>query len=166
MLPVIAARKLARRMVKGHLAFHDPDDESLPPDATVYSWRMAGMSRTLIANVSPEAIVSRRRSNYEYLLARLLDSHALEPIHRTLPPGVCPLYFPVLAAQPERTVQHLAEQGIGAIRWWGSFHSAVEWSKFPHESFLKRHLVALPVHQDLTHAHMRRLIDAIHSLKP
>jgi dTDP-4-amino-4,6-dideoxygalactose transaminase len=162
MLPLVIARKLARKLwMWDPLVWHDLDDESFCREETIYSWKMASIGQRIIKGIEPDLVVFRRRSNYEYLLDALAETGSVRPIYRTLPRSVCPLYFPVFVDQPEQMVQDLARQKVGAIRWWGTFHPAIKWEEFPRESFFKRHVVALPVHQDLTHRHLQELVEAI-----
>ncbi len=161
-LPLFVVRKLARRLrVLDPLCWLDPDNEDFAVDNTVYSWRMACVSQRIVRNITPDAVISRRRENYEYLLNALQGIDGLRPIFQTLPDGVCPLYLPVFVEQPERLLEVLGRKRMGAIRWWGSFHPAVNWEAFPRESHYKRHIVALPVHQDLSRRQLRQLADAI-----
>ena len=47
-----------------------------------------------------------------------------------LPPGVCPLYFPVLTDEPLALVRRLQQDAVSAIQWWDQFHPAVPWQQF------------------------------------
>jgi perosamine synthetase len=136
----------------------DPDDESLGFPNDVLSWGIAPSVEQALQSVEPAAIVAARRRNFAQLLHaadRFADCTALLP---ELPDGVCPLYFPVLAADPEGLLARLGRGAVSAAEWWGAFHPAVPWERFPEARRLKEQAVALPVHQDLEDVHMTRMI--------
>ncbi|MEO8464152.1 MAG: aminotransferase class I/II-fold pyridoxal phosphate-dependent enzyme [Gammaproteobacteria bacterium] len=137
----------------------DPDAESLGFPGEALDWGMDASAVKALGDADPEAIAAARRRNYGLLLAaadRLTDCR---PVFPDLPAGVCPLYFPVFAEHAERLVRRLAGGAVASVQWWaGTFHSAVSWEQFPDAAFLKRSVVALPIHQDLGPAHMQRIV--------
>jgi dTDP-4-amino-4,6-dideoxygalactose transaminase len=40
--------------------------------------------------------------------------------------------------------------GIVAVQWWAGFHREFDWAGFPEAKYLKEHVLAIPVHQQLT----------------
>ena len=72
---------------------------------------------------------------------------------RTLPDGVCPLFFPVLVDDGHETAERLRARGVDALEFWnGSEPGGHEMG--PDAQFLRRHVLELPIHQDLTARHI------------
>lgn len=139
----------------------DPEDGSLRfPDA-VLEWGVAPSVERALSRVSPEPVAAARRRNF----ARLLDARArfadCEPLIGELPPGVCPLYFPVVTEDPAGLLRRLGREAVSAVQWWDDFHPAVPWARFPEARRLKESVVVLPIHQDLGEAHMDRIVAAL-----
>lgn len=95
-----------------------------------------------------EGVVERRRRNYFFLLGRLRDVSA--PLFNQLPAGVCPLFYPVVTDHKEEVLERLRARGIEAIDFWKHFHPACDASAFPEVAKLRRTIVEVPCHQDLT----------------
>jgi dTDP-4-amino-4,6-dideoxygalactose transaminase len=95
-----------------------------------------------------ETVVERRRRNYFFLLGRLRDVSA--PLFNQLAPGVCPLFYPVVVDNKEQVLERLRARGIEAIDFWKHFHPACDASAFPEVAKLRRSIVEVPCHQDLT----------------
>ena len=74
-------------------------------------------------------------------------------LFETLPEGVCPLYLPVVITQPD--VRYRLQQAHIKVFEWSRFHRQIPWEQFPEAVFLKRHVVGLPIHQDLDIRHIR-----------
>lgn len=95
-----------------------------------------------------EAIVERRRRNYFFLLGRLRDVSV--PLFNQLPAGVCPLFYPLVVEDKAEVLARLHSKGIEAIDFWKHFHPACDASAFPEVAQLRRSIVEIPCHQDLT----------------
>jgi len=95
-------------------------------------------------------IVARRRANYAQLVEALDGAATL--VHEDLPEGVCPLSCPILVPDKRAAARAFWAKGICAIEMWNEGHPEAK----PHESeaarFHRRHLLELPIHQDVTHA--------------
>ena len=104
------------------------------------------------------AIRDRRRANYEAL------TEALAPLcpesYRSLPPGVCPLYFPVRCADRSAVIAQLLRYGVRAIEIWPVAHPLLDRDRFAELDPLRRELLALPVHQDMQPWHVDLVADA------
>jgi perosamine synthetase len=117
-------------------------------DEEVNDRGMSGCTRNLLRKFDPESIVSSRRRNFGRLL-ELLEGKGIGMLFRELPPGACPLYFPVLVGKRDAACSSLIREGIASIPWWAGYHRDMEWGEFPDACFLKDNVLALPVHQDL-----------------
>ena len=126
-------------------------DRALHPRA----WTAAG-------SFAPEEIILRRRGNYERLARSLDGVPGANALHPQLPPGVCPLSFPLLVSNRDIWVGEFQARGIPAIGWWKGFHrGGIAWDEFPDACWLKGHVLSLPVHQGLEEAQMEYLCSAI-----
>ncbi len=93
-------------------------------------------------------IVEARRRNYFFLLGRLRD--VAPPLFAELPPGVCPLFYPLLVEDKLELMAILRARGIETIDFWRHFHPACDPREFPEVVSLRRRVLELPCHQDLS----------------
>jgi dTDP-4-amino-4,6-dideoxygalactose transaminase len=56
----------------------------------------------------------------------------------------------VVVENREAASIRLNEMGIMAVQWWAGFHREFDWAEFPEAKYLKEHVLAIPVHQQLT----------------
>ena len=106
-----------------------------------------------------------RRRNYRWMVERL-EGSGIGILHKSLPPGAVPLFFPILVENKFGTVEALRRQKIDAIPVWGIHHPELPRGEFPGTEFLVDHLVEIPIHQDLTERHLDRIARALIQLKP
>jgi hypothetical protein len=104
-------------------------------------------------------VVARRRRNYLFLLEHLRGVSA--PLFETLPAGVVPLCYPLLVADNREVMQQLVARGVEAVDFWREGHPACDLAGFPEVARLRRSLVEVPCHQDLTLATLAAVVDAI-----
>lgn len=95
-----------------------------------------------------EHIVEQRRRNYFLLLGRLRD--VAPPLFNQLPAGVCPLFYPLVVEDKPAVLARLHAQGIEAIDFWRRSHPLCPEDEFPEVARLRRTVLELPCHQDLT----------------
>lgn len=112
--------------------------------------RMSFLSKRMLDRIDYTQVVEKRRTNYQRLLSMFSDNPNVMPMFRALPPGVCPLVFPVIVQDRENINIELNKQHIHAIPWWAGYHRDLSWNGFEEARFLKDHVLALPIHQDLT----------------
>jgi len=143
-----------------------PDSFAFNDD--ICSWGMSAISRTILKKTDFERIKRIRRANFEYLLQYCLENKREHVLFRELPPGVCPLFFPISLENKEKREQiyrTLKGRGITTHPWWELFHPDVPWEEFPDAVDLKNRLFGLPIHQDLSREHLDIVIkefEAIH----
>ena len=109
-----------------------------------------GMSRvchTLLGRFGYEEIKERRRRNFRIVEDRLRGNVAL--LDKTLREGVCPLFFPLLVKDKPAAAAALAEHGIETVEFWNS-GDPQSYQPGSSAEFLRRHLLELPIHQDVT----------------
>jgi dTDP-4-amino-4,6-dideoxygalactose transaminase len=108
-----------------------------------------GMSRLcagLLERFDYGSIRTRRRENAALLRARLPDSLPL--VEQPLAEGVCPLFFPIVVADKPAAATALRRLGVEAIECWNVGHPGAVTGR--DAAFLRRHVLELPIHQDIT----------------
>jgi len=142
------------------LYFVRPD--SAPFVENLCSWGISGLSKRIINRTSFEEIKNLKRRNFEYLLDYFLkNDRGILPFGE-LPPGVCPLFFPIILESNEQRkmlYNTLKRRGVITHPWWDKFHAEVPWDEFPDAVYLKTRLFGFPVHQDLTLKHLEYVIE-------
>ncbi len=148
----------------GEEAFPD-----MPPDyyfdEELKNKGMSGSTKFLLRKFDPGRIVSIRRRNFRHLL-ELLDGKDIGILFRELPPGLCPLYFPAIVEKRNEICSRLIREGISSIPWWSGYHRGMEWDEFPEACYLKNHVLALPVHQDLDPEDIAYIAEKLSSILP
>jgi dTDP-4-amino-4,6-dideoxygalactose transaminase len=126
------------------------------------SWGISSLSKRIIERTNFEQIKIVRRRNFEYLLNHFLkNERGILPFMK-LPPGVCPLFFPIIiesAEERDRLYRTLKSRGVITHPWWDKFHPEVPWDEFPDAVHLKTRLFGLPIHQDLILKDLDHVID-------
>ena len=120
---------------------------------------VSGLTRRLLRAQDVAGIVARRRRNYLFLLECLRDLSP--PLFETLPPGVVPLCYPMLVDDNRRVMEQLVARGVEAVDFWREGHPACDISEFPDVARLRRSVVEVPCHQDVTLETLARVVDAI-----
>ena len=130
---------------------------------------MSELSMRLLKRLDFERIRSQRIANYRQLAAEL--DGRVNALHSDLPDGVCPLFFPILVDDKRSTAALLKERGVDALQFWNygarlradgaSAGQAGEASEGGHSSFLRKHVLGLPIHQDLTARHISHVAEQV-----
>jgi len=113
---------------------------------------MSPVSQRLLERFDYGEIRRRRVENYRRLTARLAG-YAV-PVFRSAPDGVCPLFFPVLVSDKHQTAERLRAHGVDALEFWNDSSEPGSHEMGPDAQFLRRHVLELPIHQDLTVRHI------------
>jgi dTDP-4-amino-4,6-dideoxygalactose transaminase len=123
----------------------------------VCGWGMSSLSARILNATHLDEVKQARRKNFEYLLRHFVTNNQVSLPFTELPPGVCPLFFPIILRNAEKRnkiYKTLKSRGIITHPWWDRFHPDVPWSEFPDAVLLKERLFGFPVHQDLTSEHL------------
>jgi dTDP-4-amino-4,6-dideoxygalactose transaminase len=124
---------------------------------------MSGVSARLLERLDFGDIRRRRVDNY-----RRLDSLLAPTVPRVfseLPDGVCPLFFPILVRDKAAAARMLQHRGVDALEFWNeSMESGREMG--PHALFLRKHVLELPIHQDLGPRHLAHIAEEVSALSP
>lgn len=117
------------------------------------------VSLAVARRLDHSAIVEQRRRNYYALLARVRDLSS--PLIHELPTGTCPLFYPLWCEDKSAVRQRLASEGVEAIDFWRNGSPLVPEKAFPEVEALRRHVLELPIHQDLGAPEMDALASAV-----
>jgi len=124
---------------------------------------MSSICRRLLPRLDYELIRLRRRANYLMLHNRLAGRATL--VFDGLQRGVCPLFFPILVRDKHEAVRALRGRGIGAIEFWNDSGPDTRQAETPDVRFLRRHLIELPIHQNVTPGQVDWIADQVLRLK-
>lgn len=108
--------------------------------------------RRILPHFDGAEIRRRRRENYRLMRERLLGRAPL--LDLDLEEGTCPLFFPILVPDKDEAARELWLRGIRSMRFWNQGEPAAGPDEFPDTHFLRRHLLELPIHQDLGPEHV------------
>ncbi|MBV5329107.1 MAG: DegT/DnrJ/EryC1/StrS family aminotransferase [Chlorobium sp.] len=135
-------------------------------DPSIQDMTASVVTRYFVKHTDSRQVITQRRQNYLQLLDALADSKFFRPLFLTLPEGVCPLFFPVIVENREIICNQLNMRGIAAIQWWSGFHRDFSWKFFSEAQYLKEHVLALPIHQQLTFKDISYMIHEIQQFNP
>jgi dTDP-4-amino-4,6-dideoxygalactose transaminase len=136
------------------VSMHPNMPESYYFDERTVNWCTSRVTTGVLHTANPEEIIRRRRRNYSALHKELSGLEGILPLFGLPPEGVCPLGFPLIVENRRRWYEILVSSGIGVFPWWEGYHRGFSWDEFPEASYLKDHILLLPVHQDLDEPHM------------
>jgi perosamine synthetase len=123
-------------------------DIGFDPAMTVVA--MSSLSRHMLTRLDYDAIRNRRRRNFQQLAARLKGTCAA--VRWGVEPGVCPLFFPLLVENKSAAALALWQKGVMATELWNEGDPAFRGQEGSGARFLRRHVLELPIHQDITEA--------------
>ena len=113
---------------------------------------MSRMSRRLLTKLDFADIRRRRVENYRRLAERL-DPDVIK-VFPTVPEGACPLFFPIVVSDKFLAAEALRARGVDAVEFWNDSCEPGGHEMGPDARFLRRHVLELPIHQDLTARHI------------
>jgi dTDP-4-amino-4,6-dideoxygalactose transaminase len=108
---------------------------------------MSPLCHTLLQRFQYERIKEARRRNFEIIADRLRGRMTL--IDRNLSEGVCPLFFPLLVKDKHKAADRLSKRGVETIEFWNAGQTEAD-QRESASAFLRRHLLEIPIHQDVT----------------
>jgi dTDP-4-amino-4,6-dideoxygalactose transaminase len=113
---------------------------------------MSRLSERVLARQDFAEIRRRRLANFRHL-ASALDGRASQVLPDPAD-GVCPLFFPVFVPDKAAAAAALQRRGVDALEFWNEGVADDDLHASPHVRFLRRHVLELPIHQDLTPEHV------------
>ncbi len=100
-----------------------------------------------------------RRENYQVLLDALGEN--VPPAFSTLPAEACPFAFPIHTDRKRDLLRALEQENVQGINLWAVPHPSFATADFPVAARMRATTVALPVHQELRHADLERMIRVV-----
>ena len=123
---------------------------------------MSRMSSRLLAGMDFAEIKRRRVENYRRLAERL--GRRVIQVFPELPDGVCPLFFPIVVADKHAAATALRDRGVDALEFWNESVEPGGHEMSEDARFLRRHVLELPIHQDLTGRHIDHVARQVSAL--
>ena len=123
---------------------------------------MSRMSGRLLARMDFDAILRRRRDNYLRLSAAL--GPEVIQVFPQLPEGVCPLFFPIVVRDKHEAAEALRARVVDALEFWNDSVEPGGHEMGPDARFLRRHVLELPIHQDLTARHIEHVARQVNAI--
>jgi dTDP-4-amino-4,6-dideoxygalactose transaminase len=122
------------------------------------------LSEAILRRCDYATIRTRRRRNYARLLECLRGETAL--VLDDLADGTCPLFFPLLVRDKEAAAAGLASAGIETVPFWNNGDPEAEGgAAFADTLFLRRHVLEIPIHQDVALHQVERIAKRILELR-
>ena len=121
---------------------------------------MASVSRRLLTRLDYEEIKKRRREHFQLLA----EEFTAEAVRTDLDPGVCPLFFPLLVGDKGRATEALWSRGVMATPLWNEGDVSLGLHEGEASRFLRRHVLELPIHQDLSEDHLKYMARQVRNL--
>lgn len=118
-------------------------------------------SRAYLRRADAAAAAARRREHHATMLAAFGE---LVPAPYDRPRGEeCPFVMPIVVDGRDAVIQRLEGWGVRALHLWARPHAALaEPDRFPLAAELRRRVVGLPVHQELSDRDVERIVEAVH----
>jgi perosamine synthetase len=132
-----------KRVPVGDIGFNAVD-----ADLAISIW-----SERLLHRLDYAAIRRQRRANFSALRDLLAES-GIAP-WRDLEEGVCPLFFPLLVKDKAEAARGLKKAGVIATELWNEGDPESAPLEGEGAKFLRRHVLELPIHQDVQEAQIR-----------
>jgi hypothetical protein len=125
---------------------------------------MSPLTSLLLNGLDLAEVKRRRRRNYVFWTEAVADH--LECVRPMLGDGVCPLLFPVLVEDKASLQAALLKEGIEIHNWWHRWYGGAAPGECPENDRLRRHLIGLPVQQNLSLRELDRIRIALRKLLP
>lgn len=160
----VPARLLGQMAVSGAVTVSSAltvNHSSLEFDRRLVNLPMTKVSRRLLWNSDSGFIKEKRRDNYRRLMGAMQQLPALECVFSSLPDGVSPMVFPLIAKNHQNFHLVLRERGVPAVTWGGVVHRDLPENLYPDAWYLYDRLVMLPLHQDIGDREIQFMVAAV-----
>lgn len=117
---------------------------------------MSLLTEQVLRAADAREIVRCRRANWLYLHERLGEEGGSP--WQELPSGTCPLFYALRVEDKDRALATLRARGIDAVDFWRFGHPSAKREDFPETEALRRQIVEIPCHQDLSQEQLDQLV--------
>jgi perosamine synthetase len=139
-----------------------PDFSTIGLDVAKMNIAMSAFCRRLLEDFDYAEIRERRRRNFAALRALLPEA----PMPRDdLEPGMCPLFFPLYVEDKPAAARAFQERGVNVTEFWNYGHPEAEAHTGADTQLLRRHVLELPIHQDVTPEQVQYMADCALELR-
>ncbi len=125
---------------------------------------MSDISARLLKRLDLPTIRARRIRNYERLSRQL--GGRITRLYDELGEGVCPLFLPILVRDKKSVAESLRARGVDALEFWNHGANATNERASTNTTFLRQHVLGLPIHQDLSDRHIDYVAEQVAALEP
>jgi DegT/DnrJ/EryC1/StrS aminotransferase family protein len=153
-----AALKAATGRLLTGLGVHRHPTGEAGFDLDAVDLSISPLSSYLLERFDYTAIRRRRRANFVRLRDRLAGRASL--LLDELPDGACPLFLPILVPDKAAAARALIARGVAAVEFWNEGDPEAR-RPGSDADFLRRHVLELPIHQDLDAEHIDFVADAV-----
>lgn len=151
----------ARRPAGAPALAPDSSDSSFDFDPRWLDKRSSLFARAMLRLASPGRIAALRRAHYLRLDEALRTLPGLRPLFASLPDGVCPWVYPLVAEDPDTLAARLGAAGVPVTRFGRPLWQGVDAATCPNAAMLSHSVLALPCHQELRPQELDWLIAAV-----
>lgn len=127
------------------------------------SFAMSTWSDYILGRLEYADIRPQRRRNFT-VLAEQLAASGIAP-WLELKPGVCPLFYPLLVKDKSSAAHALRIRGVMATELWNEGDPMSAWYEGAGAKFLRRHVLELPIHQDIREDQLRYIAQQVVDLQ-
>ena len=124
--------------------------------------RISLLSKSLLCKADFDEIVSRRRTNFKHLLDNW-SFDMIRPLFDSLPPGVCPLGFPVIIEDRDYVRQELIRRKVYSPIHW-NLPPDIDEKEFRISWEISRHILTIPVDQRYGLQDMHYILEQIQEI--
>lgn len=128
-------------------------------DQRLLGYRASAWVAWLMQFMDRDAVIARRRANFQRLADRLRGRVSIP--FPALTDGSCPLFLPVFVPDKVRFQQVLAALDVQSVNLWDASHPSCPPDLAAEVSHWRRHCLELPIHQELSPADVDRVADAV-----
>jgi len=132
-------------------------------DTAHANFAMSTWSEHLLVRLDCATIRRQRRKNFTMLAEQLAASGIVPWLD--LQSGVCPLFFPLLVKDKPAAARALRNCGVMATELWNEGDPLSADHEGPAARFLRRHVLELPIHQDIRDTQIRYMARRVVDLK-
>jgi perosamine synthetase len=123
----------------------------------------AGVHRLPVGDMSPDfSTIGLDVAKMNIAMSALPEA----PMPRDdLEPGMCPLFFPLYVEDKPAAARAFQERGVNVTEFWNYGHPEAEAHTGADTQLLRRHVLELPIHQDVTPEQVQYMADCALELR-
>lgn len=155
-----AKRLTGRALTSAGVAQAKVGDEGF--DLAAATLGMSPFCNYVLQRLDYAQIRRRRRENYALLCEELAGGATV--LRTDLPDGVCPLFLPLVVGDKASAAHALQQCGISTVQFWNHGDPASDLNGDSDARFLRRHVLELPIHQDVSAVQIAHMAKQVRSL--